>query len=134
MQFSSVILASMAASMVSAARLITVTNGDDTYVETIKDAEDMSTPEGGYITYKLITGTRGLTPMRRPFGFLPAAAAQDSSAAQTSSAAVSSEDKSSYSAAAETSSAEVSSYEGAAGNLGVAAGVAGFAGVAAMFI
>lgn len=150
MQFSTVLLASMAASSVSALRYVTVTNDGATYVETITDPEDLSTPAGGFITYKVITGTKGTNTYTKTIwstGYSSAEteaeatseakAVESSEAAETSAVETSEAAEETTAAAESTSAAEsavVSSYEGAAGNLGVAAGVAGFAGVAALLI
>lgn len=159
MQFSSVVLASMAVSAASALSYVTVTNDGATYVETIVQADDLSTPAGAYISSKVITGTKGdhtytKTIWNTVFTSSAEAEASATEAAESAEAPVASEpaetSEAAESQAAETSeavetsevaqstqaaeSAVVSSYEGAAGNLGVAAGVAGFAGVAALLI
>ncbi|KAF3987317.1 hypothetical protein FT663_02942 [Candidozyma haemuli var. vulneris] len=151
MQFSTVLLASIAASAVSALKYVTVTNDGATYVETITEPEDLTTPEGAFITYKVITGTKGTNTYTKTIwstGYYSSAEAEatstaeaedvESSAEATTEEAKTSEAQETEAPAAESSAeaphAEVSSYEGAAGNLGVAAGVAGFAGVAALLI
>lgn len=149
MQFSSVLLASMVASLASAYSYVTVTANGATYVETITEASDLSTPAGAYITYKVITGTKGTNTYTKTIWstvYTSSAAAETTSSAaeETSSAAAETSATATSSAAAETSaavsssavssSAAVSSYDAGAGSLGAAAGVVGFAGVAALLI
>lgn len=59
MQSALVLLSATFAAVASAYSYVTVTADGATYVETIVEASDLSTPAGAYITYKVITGTKG---------------------------------------------------------------------------
>lgn len=161
MQFAYLLSTATLAAVASAYSYVTVTQDGATYVETITEESDLSTPAGAYITYKVITGTKGTatytktiwstvytassTEAAEASSTAAAASAAEtttadvaSSTAAETTAAASSAAESTTAAAAESSAASsaasVSTYSGAVARVQAAAGLVGAAGVAALLI